>query len=101
MPVPVWAALLAVAVAKKIVVFTAAKVLFAVTVARLSRSGCPDKLSHAQIYGFPRLYRKSQQLARWTIRDKATLKIVSGRIGYLYRAPNTLSGKMLCAGYRS
>lgn len=66
MPLPVWAALLGIAVAKKVVVFTAAK-----------------------IYGFPRLYRKSQQLARWCIRDKDTLKIVSGRIGYAYRVPNT------------
>ncbi|DBB14672.1 TPA: hypothetical protein ACH3X3_004299 [Trebouxia sp. C0006] len=65
MPMPVWAALLGIALAKKVVVFTAAKV-----------------------YGIPKLYRKSQQLARWSINDKATLKTVSGRIGYVYRVPD-------------
>ncbi|KAL0032899.1 hypothetical protein WJX77_005385 [Trebouxia sp. C0004] len=63
---PVWAALLGIALAKKVVVFTAAKV-----------------------YGIPKLYRKSQQLARWSITDKTTLKIVSGRIGYVYRVPSS------------
>ena len=93
MPVPVWAALLAVAVAKKAVVFAAAKVrqcrskLLAVLLSNLLRLSLD-----AQIYGFPRIYRKSQQLARWAIRDPVTLKAVQGRIGYLYRAPNTLSG---------
>ncbi|DBB01686.1 TPA: hypothetical protein ACH3X1_000318 [Trebouxia sp. C0004] len=66
MPMPVWAALLGIALAKKVVVFTAAKV-----------------------YGIPKLYRKSQQLARWSITDKTTLKIVSGRIGYVYRVPSS------------
>ncbi|KAL0034028.1 hypothetical protein WJX79_004194 [Trebouxia sp. C0005] len=70
MPMPVWTALLGIALAKKVVVFTAAKV-----------------------YGIPKLYRKSQQLARWSITDKTTLKIVSGRIGYVYRVPNTFTAR--------
>jgi len=49
-----------------------------------------------QVYGIPRLYRKSQQLARWSISDKTTLKIVSGRIGYVYRVPNTFIGRNEC-----
>lgn len=98
MPVPVWAALLAVAVAKKVVLFTAAKVPSqprTTKVFRLTLSQACLGLKHVlvQVYGFPRLYRKQQQLARWLVRDKATLKVVSGRIGYLYRAPNTLSGE--------
>lgn len=49
-----------------------------------------------QVYGIPKLYRKSQQLARWSITDKTTLKIVSGRIGYVYRVPNTFTGRNEC-----
>ena len=65
MPLPVWAALLGIAVAKKVVVFTAAKV----TCCRIFRSkealGSVEthKFVPIQIYGFPRLYRKSQQLS--------------------------------------
>lgn len=46
-----------------------------------------------QVYGIPKLYRKSQQLARWSISDKATLKIVSGRVRYVYRVPDTFIGR--------
>jgi len=49
-----------------------------------------------QVYGIPKLYRKSQQLARWSITDKATLKIVSGRIGYVYRVPDPFIGRNEC-----
>ena len=95
MPLPVWAALLGIAVAKKVVVFTAAKVICRRTCRSKNALGSVDAhlFVHIQIYGFPRLYRKSQQLARWCIRDKDTLKIVSGRIGYAYRVPNTFLGE--------
>ena len=94
MPVPVWAAILGIAVAKKVVVFTAAKVRHCT---KGSQSGKLESVSSGgcfctQIYGFPKLYRKSQQLARWAITDKATLKLVSGRIAYIYRVPDTFAG---------
>lgn len=75
MPVPVWAAIAGIAVAKKLIVYAAAK-----------------------MYGIPRVYRKSQRLARWSIRDKPTLKIVSGRIGYIYRVPNTFAARWFRPG---
>lgn len=70
---------------------------------RVSYSMCAGQASHlslrVQMYGFPRLYRKSQQLARWSIKDKPTLKLVSGRIGYAWRVPNTFAGTVHCVVY--